>query len=107
MLDVAHYFFEEDLYQSLQEGFAEAKDKYRINLYEGLYERSYLYASPGSRTSSFNPDLPPFDEPVNSNLEPKGFKGGSPSVKKGYVPPTAFSEKAENPFQGVLDAPFN
>lgn len=109
MLDLIHYFFEVDLQETLYEGAAEGRDKYRIQIYEDLYGEEYAYASPSSRSKmvSFDPNLPPVDGPVNNNLEPEGFKGGQPSVRKGYIPPTQIREGLVNPYEGLLDAPLN
>ncbi len=107
MMDVIHYLFENDLEISLSE-FAEARDEVRLNIYRDLYETDYKYAMPKKRVSgSFDPNLPPYDEPLDGPLEPEGMSGGAPSKPKSYVAPTDFSEAAVNPYNGVLDAPLN
>jgi hypothetical protein len=105
MLDVLHYFFEVDLYESTNE-YGEARDAYRIRLYRELYEVTYAYATSSSRNASFDPDLPPLDEPVNDFGSSEVSNGVSVSAKA-YVPPTEMNEGAQNPYNGVLDAPLN
>ena len=103
LLDVIHYMFEDDLGASTEEE-VDAKDKYRIRIYEDLYERPYNYASPknSGANRAFDPNLPPFDDPVNEgDFEPEGIQ----KATKAYTPPTAFNEGAANPYHGVLDAP--
>jgi hypothetical protein len=102
LLDVIHYMFEKDLEDTIGE-YAEAKDLYRIRLYEDMYETTYPYASPSTKNSPFNPDLPPFDEEEFG--EPEGLSNGVPAKKKGFIPATEFIESAPNPYHGVLDAP--
>ena len=107
MFDVIHYIFEADLAESMNE-YAEVKDIYRIKIYEDFYSRDYPYASNKSRTQSFNPDLPPIGDEFGGPPGPQeNFEQVPSPVTKRYVPPTEFSEDAENPYKGVLDAPLN
>lgn len=105
LVDVLHYMFEADLAENMNE-YAEVKDTYRTRIYEDFYNSRYNYAGPKSKKSTFDPNLPPLDDPIN-DIEPEGFSQGAPKASKGYVPPTEFIEDAQNPYHGVLDAPLN
>lgn len=95
MVDVLHYYFEDDLNIVSQEQVA-AKSESRSVIYRTLYGTTYKYkvetgvTSSASGSSSYD-DLVPFD-PSNS-------------VTKPYVPPTDFNPDMEKPFGIVLDAP--
>ncbi len=95
MVDVLHYYFEEDLSVVSQEQVA-AKSESRSVIYRTLYGTSYKYKvdtgikSSASSSSSYD-DLVPFD-PSNS-------------VTKPYVPPTDFDPDGAKPFGSILDAP--
>jgi hypothetical protein len=99
MLDVLHYFFEDDLnYASAEQ--AEARDRTRINLYESLYNSSYKYTATRAERN-FN-EVKDFDAPQEKMPEPF-----SPASKpKPYVAPTNFDPNAAKPFGSLLDAPF-
>ncbi len=97
MVDVLHYYFEEDLNLVSQEQVA-AKSESRSVIYRTLYGTTYKYrvetgggsTSTASGSHSFD-DLVPFD-PSNN-------------VTKPYVPPTDFDPNMSKPFGTVLDAP--
>ena len=93
MLDVLHYFYEEDSnFVSEEHGrFMETK---RINVYERLYEEQYRYRV-FSDTSATE-----FDE--DGNVIP--FSPSNQDVKP-YIPPTEFNPDSADPFGGVLDTP--
>lgn len=106
MMDVIHYIFEADLAESMNE-YAEVKDTYRTRLYEDYYNTDYPYAAPKSKSSgSFNPDLPPIDEPFGGDPEDP-IKDPVSKATKRYIPSTKFTEGLQNPYEGVLDAPLN
>ncbi len=99
MLDVIHYFYEDDLnYASVEAAqMAEAR---RISVFKQLYGVDYAYASAESKNKTagfganydFDLDDPtPFD-PTNAPIKP-------------YVPPTDMDDDSFNPFGDVLDAP--
>lgn len=85
MLDVIHYFYEEDLNFSTHEQLKMA-EKRRVYIYREMYQTEYRYQIEDSSES-----VSPFD--------PAG--GGT----KPYVPPTEFNPDSANPFGSVLDAP--
>jgi hypothetical protein len=96
MVDVLHYYFEDDLNIVSQEQVA-AKSESRSVIYRTLYGTTYKYrvdtgmkSETASSSTSFD-DLVPFD-PSNS-------------VTKPYVPPTEFDPDAATPFGMTLDAP--
>lgn len=105
MLDVIHYIFEADLAEQMTE-YAEMKDTYRTRIYEDFYNQKYLYASTSNKNKTFDPNLPPIDEPLNQ-ASSSGFEATPSAMTKGYIPPTKISEDTENPYEGVLDAPLN
>jgi hypothetical protein len=100
LLDVLHYFFEEDSARITTGEQAEAISDLRVNLYRG-YGINYKYAvkknssgqTYGGRAyvSDDNSDLTPFD-PTNQETKP-------------FVPATEFDPDSYNPFGSVLDAP--
>lgn len=105
LVDVLHYMFEADLAENMNE-YSEVKDTYRTRIYEDFYETGYPYASPKSKKTTFDPNLPPLDDPFN-DIPPEGVSQGVPTTSKRYVPPTKFNEDAQNPYDGILDAPLN
>lgn len=100
MLDVIHYFYEEDFnYASVEQAqMAEAR---RIAVFKELYNQEYKYGSTKQSTkngSSFAGQYD-FDDPVP--FDPTN------APTKPYVPPTEMDADAMDPFGGVLDAPVN
>lgn len=100
LLDVLHFFFEEDSARLSTGEQAEAVSEMRVNLYRS-YGYSYKYAiKKKSSTTSYggrsyidddNQDLTPFD-PANQETKP-------------FIPATDFNPDSANPFGSVLDAP--
>jgi len=88
MLDVIHFFFEEDSrYGSAEE--VESVSALRLSLYRNLYGKSYSY---GPRNKTGN------------NTAGDSYLADS-SVTKPYIPPTEFNPESFNPYGSVLDAP--
>ena len=100
MLDVVHYFYEEDLNYASVEA-AQMADARRITLFKQLYGVEYRYASTESKNkaasnSSYDFDLDdpiPFD-PANAPQKP-------------FIPATEIDADSYTPFGDVLDAPIN
>lgn len=97
MLDVIHYFYEEDLNFFTIE-HAKMAEVRRVAIYKHLYNVDYKYgsgaASSGVANGGFDgEDLEPFD-PSNAPV-------------KSYFPPTEMDADSSSPFGGVLDAPIN
>lgn len=98
MVDVIHYFFEEDMMHASTGEQLEAISDMRTELYR-MYGKTYSYGvSKKSKTSrayvgedfDFDNDVP-FD-PANQETKP-------------FVPATEFDPDSSMPFGGVLDAP--
>lgn len=86
MVDVIHYFFEEDaLYVS--EIHNETRSQIRIGVYEKLYGTTYAYSS------------------AKSSPQGQESWGVDPNDVKPYIPPTEFDPDSFNPFGSALDAP--
>jgi hypothetical protein len=102
MLDVLHYFFEDDINFSTAEQ-ADAREKTRSSIYEDLYGSSYKYGSNKSVADMAYGDTPStqdFDAPRD---EVQPF---NPAVKpKPYKAPTKFDPDSAVPFGSALDAP--
>lgn len=89
MLDVIHFFFEEDSrFVSAEE--AEALSSLRTSIYRNLYGTTYQYSSSKNKGNSDYANDGYFDD----------F-----SETKPYIPPTDFNPNASNPFGSLLDAP--
>jgi hypothetical protein len=100
MLDVIHYFMEEDFNVTSAEQ-SEAREKSRTILYKSLYNKDYRFSSnkktfstvdASGHTNSFEEELVPVDPTAGPT--------------KSYVPPTDFNPESIKPFGDVLDAPF-
>jgi hypothetical protein len=102
MLDVLHYFFEEDALWSTTAEHSEAKDAIRSQVYETLYKTTYNYSSSKSRTQNFDNIDSPLDE--LDMPQPVDPFARSNSVKP-YTPATDFDHSLHKPFGDVLDAP--
>jgi hypothetical protein len=112
MLDVIHYFFEEDMNYSTGEQ-AEAHGKVRKNLYRSMYNREYRYAAHsmgngkttyGGTEADFN--SAEFDSSVPTEAEaPVSVFNPRASQTKAYTPSTNFNPDAAKPFGEVLDQP--
>lgn len=97
MLDVIHYFYEEDLnYASVEQ--AQMSDARRVTIFKQLYGTEYRYASTDTKNkvsaSDFDydfDDLEPFD-PAKAATKP-------------FIPATEIDEYSSNPFGDILDAP--
>lgn len=97
MLDVLHFFFEEDLRYSTAEE-ADAVSSVRVSIYRTMYGTEYRYKSDSKNknsrqyTSNFDYDdeITPFD-PSKAETKP-------------YVPPTQFNESGVDS-SGILDGP--
>jgi hypothetical protein len=105
MLDVLHYFLEEDFrYSSEYEPIY--KDNFRKNIYESMYGTSYKYVSSETPKSELN-DIESLDGPEEffepgELIEP--FNPRQASVKP-YIAPTPILETEELPFGSILDQP--
>lgn len=91
MLDVIHYFYEEDFNYSTVEQ-AQMTDARRIHVFETLYKTKYHYAAQKTVGGGSGVDgLEPFD-PSNQEVKP-------------FIPATDFNPESSSPFGETLDAP--
>jgi hypothetical protein len=92
MLDVIHYFYEEDMnYASVEQAqMAEAR---RTFVFEEMYQTKYDYKTKnnGGNSQGYDDGVTPFN-PRNKDVKP-------------YIPPTEVDPDSYNPFGSVLDAP--
>ncbi len=89
MLDVIHYFYEEDMnYATLEQ--LQMVDARRVHVFEGLYGTPYIYKT--SQNSGGSGSM-------------NQFAPGASGDTKPYIPPTEFDPDSYNPFGSVLDAP--
>lgn len=110
MLDVVHYFMEEDFSAASSEQ-AEARSRMRTTLYQSLYSKDYKYAMSKTRSRDFDTVVGP---PVNDAYETPQpeepivpFDPTKNNKTKGYMEPTPFSENSSQPFGKILDSPMN
>ena len=113
MIDVLHYYFEEDLAVATAEE-QQARSDTRTSVYRTLYGTTYKYAIKGSSANSSNAfaadgsaiptdgffddmDITPFDPTDNTKAQPV----------KPFVPATDMDADSPLPFGKVLDAPLN
>ncbi len=88
MLDIIHYYFEEDNSRYESGDQADAVSKMRTQLY-GLYGYQYKYKINSKNKSGAGGD----------------FSASASNEVKPYIPPTEFNPESANPFGGVLDQP--
>lgn len=105
MMDVIHYFFEEDMNASTGEQ-AEARSKTRTQLYQDLYGRPYKYATKGSKSSGTQ-NMKPEDYETEDGPSMADIKPFDPKKEptKAYFAPTDFDPDSASPFGNSLDAP--
>lgn len=96
MLDVIHYFFEDDLRVSSAEE-AEAVSKIRETMYPMLYGRPYK--------SIFTNSSVKYNMSTASSGSMPATNTPAGSVRKPYTPPTQFDPDNPIPFGEKLDAP--
>lgn len=85
MVDVIHYFFDEDMRYASYES-ALMHSKFRERIYGSLYDTTYKYTIKDSTASSSSVS------DAEGGLKP-------------YIPPTEFDPNSSNPFGSTLDAP--
>lgn len=108
LLDVLHYFMEEDMDYTSGEQL-EGQSSLRSRLYRNLYDTEYPYATAKTKNNNiveleFGPENDAV-EPANELDDIKPFNPRAASPRKAYVPPTTFDGGAELPFGSTLDAP--
>ena len=109
MLDVLHYFFEEDLFYSSAEQ-AEGRDRSRVAIYEDFYKSSYAYSTQTtSNASGFNmsKNFDNFDlipEKEEEKIVPFDPLQKQKALKP-FIKPTVVNAAADQPFGDMLDGP--
>lgn len=107
MLDVLHYYFEEDIdYES--EDRAEARSRLRSRVYEEMYGRPYKYARKSQREATEYPEEElASDSDWLSEAEEREITPFQPKKKPTipYSPPSNVDIGSELPFGSALDAP--
>ena len=103
MLDVLHFFFEEDLRFTSGEEY-EATNSVRSYLYETMYMRPYRYKGDSIRGKSSG-GRQYIDKNASWDNLPSEFNTSSET--KPYIPPTEVNPDAYLPFGSVLEAPIN
>lgn len=106
MLDVLHFFFEEDVNYSSGEQ-AEAHGKIRSNMYSTLYGVEYKYASHAINKSGNGFDNSTISEPLDAD-EPENLPDPFNPREKAVIPfspATKFDPDAAKPFGDILDNP--
>lgn len=102
MVDVVHYFFEEDHLRYETGEHAEAASKFRERLYGDMYDITYNYSIAGKSSGS----TPGGRKYIGKNEDfDSSIPSSSSNQVKPYIPPTQFDPDASDPFGGVLDAP--
>ena len=105
MLDVIHYYFEQDhRYVSFEE--ASFKDQFRSSIFKNLYHSEYKFASDSDEDiPDYTNDMSELDSPMEhtpEKIEP--FNPRAKSVKR-FIEPTNFNEDSSKPFGSILDEP--
>ncbi len=103
MLDVLHFFFEDDLrIKSAEE--AEAISESRSVIYSSLYGTTYKYGmKKSSRSFSADGSSLPDDGYFGDDIQP--FDPSETNVRKPFIPATEFDADSPLPFGRDLDAP--
>lgn len=104
MLDVIHFFFEDDInYVSGEQ--ADARDRARTILYQNFYEQNYSYSQSNDSSISTSKN---FDEPLVAEDEKiKQFDPLNDKPPKKFIPPTTGNAKLAKPFGNLIDEPFS
>lgn len=109
LLDVLHFFFEEDVGSLTTAEQADAREKTRTQLYASLYSKTYAYASTKNSTSYIdNSVVLPAEDDVEDNEMPTPLDPAARSASaftKPYVPPTRMNSNPQRPFGTTLDGP--
>ena len=102
MLDVLHYYMEED-YNFSNSDQVDAKSRIRKTIYRTMYNKDYKFGTETEKDFSIPQDFTIQEEgSTPSREEEDPLKGPT----KSYVPPTEFNPDSIKPFGNLLDAPF-
>jgi hypothetical protein len=109
MLDVLHYFFEDDLFYSSVEQ-ADGRDRSREAIYRDFYNSSYAYSTGAGSNSAGGGVSKNFDNfEFMSEEEEEKIVPFDPLQKqkaiKPFIKPTSVNAAAAQPFGDMLDGP--
>jgi hypothetical protein len=109
MLDVLHYFFEDDMnYASAEQ--ADAKDRTREIIYQDFYGHVYAYSNTQGRSSDgYSASGRGITRDFNAAAEEEKIEAFDPMKKppKPFVPVTKVNASSPKPFGSVLDEPLS
>ena len=109
MLDVLHYFFEDDLFYSSAEQ-ADGRDRSRVAIYQDFYNSTYAYSTQaGSKMAGGSGVSKNFDMDLISEEEEEKIQVFDPlqskKETKPFIKPTQVDAAAQQPFGTLLDGP--
>lgn len=106
MLDVIHYFFEDDYRYSTNEESI-YKDEFRKSFYSRVYNYDYRYSSDGGKSKEsyrdFDSEIPEALEEVEEVIQP--FSPRERKAVKAFVETTPMVGDEIKPFGSILDGP--
>lgn len=103
MLDVIHFFLEEDTQHATKEE-ADARSSARDVIYQDFYGHSYKYSTSGTTSSRSAQGTYDFGEPENETVVPfDPLKGPT----KSFVRATPVNASMTKPFGEALDEPLS
>ena len=109
LLDVLHFFFEDDVASMTTAEQSDARDKTRSQLYHSLYSKRYAYASAKNSVNYIDDSVVlPAEDDVEDNKMPAPLDPAARSASaftKPYVPPTRMNSNPQRPFGTTLDGP--
>jgi hypothetical protein len=109
MLDVLHYFFEDDMdYASAEQ--ADAKDRTREIIYQDFYGHKYAYSNTqGGASTNYSAGGQGIVRDFNADDEEEKIEAFDPMKKppKPFVPVTKVNASSPKPFGSVLDEPLS
>jgi hypothetical protein len=109
MLDVLHYFFEDDMnYASAEQ--ADAKDRTREIIYQDFYGHKYAYSNTQARSgNSYSAAGQGIMKDFDAEEEEKPIEAFDPMKKppKPFVPATDVNAASPKPFGSALDEPLS
>ena len=101
MLDVLHFFFEEDQLASSTAEHAEAKSAVRESIYSNLYKTTYAYSYKSTRQTGISEADYPLEEEAPTPVDPFAKS----NAVKPFTPATDFNPSSSRPFGRAIDAP--
>lgn len=108
MLDVLHYFFEDDMnYASAEQ--ADARDRAREIIYQDFYGHKYAYSNTQARSNNYSASGQGIVRDFNAADEEEKIEAFDPMKKppKPFVPATKVNAASPKPFGSVLDEPLS